>query len=163
MDCVLTRNSSASRLVNQPISMEPFKIECGQCGQHLSATLEQIGRTTPCPACGTDVKITGPGGTASPTPPVSNPPPPPLPPPAVKPKLLWYQQLWIGWPILLVFAGGAIGGACGGGAWAINQLVFQNTKNPVLRYLFTGLISIAAIIAYFIIASVVLSYLPPRH
>ena len=71
------------------------------------------------------------------------------PPPA---KLNWYQHLWIGWPFALVFVGGAIGGACGGAAWAINQQVFRKTNDPVLRYVWTGLISVGAIVAYFVLA-----------
>ncbi len=72
---------------------------------------------------------------------------PPLPTPD-KPKLAWYENLWIAWPILLLFVGGALGGACGGAAWALNQQVFQKTKDPVLRYVWTGLISIAALGLY---------------
>jgi hypothetical protein len=80
----------------------------------------------------------------------------PAPAPAPKPKLLWYQHLWTGWPIVLVFVGGAIGGLCGGLAWGINQQVFQKTQNPVLRYVWTGLISVAAVVTYFILAIFVL-------
>ncbi len=68
------------------------------------------------------------------------------------PSLTWYQQAWIGWPIFLVFAGGLIGGACGGAAWGINQAVFRKTENAFLRYVFTGMISVAAVIAYFVLA-----------
>ncbi len=86
-----------------------------------------------------------------------NLPPPPPPPQLPKPKHTWFQHLWIGWPIALVFVGGAIGGACGGAAWAINQKVFQATKHPVLRYLWTGLISIAAIVTYLVLAAIFVS------
>lgn len=80
--------------------------------------------------------------------------PPPLPE-APKPKLAWYETLWIALPIALVFVGGAIGGACGGAAWGVNKKVFEVTKNPVLRYLWTGLISLAAVVAYVIVAGLV--------
>lgn len=63
-------------------------------------------------------------------------------------KLAWYQQLWIGLPFALVAVGGMIGGAIGGAAWAINRQVFQKTQNRVLRYVWTGLISLVAIGAY---------------
>ncbi len=76
-----------------------------------------------------------------------------------KPKVTWYQHVWLGLPILLVFVGGAIGGACGGAAWAINQAVFQKTRDPFLRYLWTGLISVAAFVAYFLLAVFFLSML----
>ncbi len=83
-----------------------------------------------------------------------------IPPPAPEtsnPKLKWYELVWVGWPIALLAVGGAIGGACGGAAWALNQKIFHRTKHPLLRYLWTGLISIAAIIAYLIIATIFLS------
>ncbi len=63
--------------------------------------------------------------------------PPPVPEPT-KPKLVWYQQVWLALPFALVAVGGAIGGACGGAAWAINQQVFKKTKHTVLRYVWTG-------------------------
>ena len=75
------------------------------------------------------------------------------PPSVPQSKLLWYQQVWLALPFALVALGGAIGGACGGAAWAINQKVFRKTEDPVLRYLWTGLISGAAFIAYIVIAA----------
>ncbi|MHB8519567.1 MAG: hypothetical protein ACYDH9_02305 [Limisphaerales bacterium] len=84
---------------------------------------------------------------------------PPLPSETPKPKLTWYQQLWLGWPIVLVAVGGAVGGACGGAAWALNRKVFQKTKHPVLRYVWTGFISAAAIVVYAIVAGYLLSLL----
>lgn len=80
--------------------------------------------------------------------------PPPIPH-AAKPKLTWYQHVWIGWPIALVAVGGA--------AWALNQKVFRATKHPSLHYLWTGLISIAAIILYFIVAATFLSLFPNQQ
>jgi len=74
------------------------------------------------------------------------------------PKHTWYQHIWIGWPIALVFVGGAIGGACGGAAWALNKKVFQATSSPLLRYLWTGLISVAALFTYIIVAAFAVSF-----
>ena len=82
--------------------------------------------------------------------------PPPLPDTA-KPKLLWYEQAWLALPFALVALGGAIGGACGGAAWAINKKVFHKTQDPVLRYLWTGLISAAAVVTYIIVAGTLIS------
>jgi hypothetical protein len=70
-------------------------------------------------------------------------------------KLLWYQHIWLALPFALAAVGGAIGGACGGAAWAINQKVFQRTKHPVLRYVWTGLISLSAVVLYCVIATVI--------
>ena len=73
-------------------------------------------------------------------------------------KLLWYQQVWLALPLALVAVGGAIGGACGGTAWAVNQKVFQKTKHPVLRYVWTGLISASAVVSYVLLAAVFMSF-----
>ena len=85
---------------------------------------------------------------------MSTPPAVPEPP---KPKLAWYEQVWIALPFSLVAVGGAIGGLCGGAAWAINKKVFQKTESAVLRYVWTGLISGAAVIAYIVLAAVFVS------
>ncbi len=73
-------------------------------------------------------------------------------------NLTWYQQVWIALPIALVAVGGAIGGACGGAAWGLNKKVFESTSNPVLRYLFTGLISMGAVFTWLLIAGFIVSY-----
>ncbi len=88
---------------------------------------------------------------------MSTPPTSPQPP---KQALTWYQHVWLGLPILLVFVGGAIGGACGGAAWGINQVVFQKTKHPVLRYVWTGLISVAAFVVFIFAAVFMLARFP---
>ena len=72
-------------------------------------------------------------------------------------KLELHEKIWIGLPFALVAVGGAIGGACGGAAWAINRVVFQKTKNPVLRYVFTGLISVSAVFVWMLVASIVVA------
>jgi hypothetical protein len=76
-----------------------------------------------------------------------------------KTKLPWYDQVWLALPFALVAVGGAIGGACGGAAWGINQKVFRATKNPVLRYVWTGLISMVAVVLYFVLAIALYSVL----
>jgi hypothetical protein len=85
-------------------------------------------------------------------------PPPPPPFPVIeqpKPKLTWYHYAWIGWPLILVAVGGAIGGGLGGAAAAINYKVFLKTQNPVLRYAWTGLISVTIVVAYLVIATLI--------
>jgi len=69
-----------------------------------------------------------------------------------KTKLAWYDQVWLALPFALVAVGGAIGGACGGTAWGINQKVFRASKHPVLRYVWTGLISVTAVVIYLVLA-----------
>ena len=84
--------------------------------------------------------------------------PPPLPESETL-KLAWYEQIWLALPFVLIAVGGAVGGACGGAAWAINQKVFRATQQPVLRYLWTALISAGALVSYLILASLFLSLL----
>ncbi len=83
----------------------------------------------------------------------STPAPAPV---AQKPKLQWYEGAWIGWPILLVFVGGLIGGACGGAAVAINQQIFQKMESALLKYSLTLVVSVLAVIGYFVLALVFL-------
>lgn len=82
---------------------------------------------------------------------------PAAPLPGQKSKLAWYEHIWIALPVSLLAVGGAIGGACGGAAWAINKVVFSKTKNPILRYVSTGLISASAGAVYLVLALFVLS------
>lgn len=76
----------------------------------------------------------------------------PKPSPTSKRKLEWYEHIWCALPLCLVAIGGAIGGGCGGVAWAFNRQVFQKLTNPVFRYLVTGLISAAAFGSYLALA-----------
>ena len=101
--------------------------------------------------------------------PASTPPPIPTPgtiapskSPASKPKLAWYEHAWTALPLCLVAVGGAIGGGIGGAAWVVNRVVFQKVRQPVLRYVFTGLISAAAVVAWLVLASVLLGLLHKR-
>jgi hypothetical protein len=71
-------------------------------------------------------------------------------------KLAWYEHIWISLPfIILVIIGGAIGGGCGGASWAINKIVIGKTTQPVLRIVWTGLISLTAVGIYFVVAVIV--------
>ena len=140
----------------------PMEIACPGCGVDgtaaANAIIAQSGAVPAAPP------PTAPGLRTKPPP----PPParsaasapaaaPPLPPSRASigssftplEKLTWYQQLWIGLPFALVAIGGMIGGALGGAAYGVNQQVFKKTRNPVLRYVFTGLISLTAVAAYF--------------
>ncbi len=89
---------------------------------------------------------------------MSTPPTVPEPTEPTEPKILWYQQVWLALPLALVAVGGAIGGACGGTAWAINQKVFQKTKHPILRYVWTGLISASSVVVAILLAAVFMSF-----
>jgi hypothetical protein len=66
--------------------------------------------------------------------------------------LAWYEWIWNGWPIVLIFGGGLLGGLFGGAAVALNLSVFRSQQDPLLKYVLTGVISFAAVIAYLIAA-----------
>ena len=67
-------------------------------------------------------------------------------------SLTWYEYGWGGWPILLLFHGGAIGGMCGALATWSNVRIFRGNRSPVAKYLITGAISILAVVGYVILA-----------
>jgi len=72
----------------------------------------------------------------------------------VKP-LKWYQWAWGGLPVLLAFAGGALGAITGLVAFSINAKVFRSELHDVLKYIVSGLYSITALIAYLFFATIV--------
>ncbi|MBN1306221.1 MAG: hypothetical protein JXA13_17435 [Anaerolineales bacterium] len=71
--------------------------------------------------------------------------------------LKWYQAVWGGLPVLLVFAGGLLGALAGVIAFTINAGVFRMKMNEVLKYAATGAISAAAGLVYFVLALLVSS------
>jgi sulfite exporter TauE/SafE len=66
-------------------------------------------------------------------------------------NMKWYEQLFCALPIALVSVGGAIGGLCGGLAFALNINIFSKQLSTAKKYLFTTLITLGAVICYFII------------
>jgi hypothetical protein len=71
--------------------------------------------------------------------------------------LTLYQWLWTGIPLLLVFIGGALGGALGGVAMAFNVRILRSDKTAVLRYALAALLSLGALGAYAFFAGLLLS------
>ncbi|WP_346863763.1 hypothetical protein [uncultured Draconibacterium sp.] len=63
----------------------------------------------------------------------------------------WYEYLWMGLPIVLIFQGGLIGALLGFFASRINISIFRNNKKQIIKYLFTLGISLFVICAYLII------------
>jgi len=69
---------------------------------------------------------------------------------AVRP-LEWYELFWAGWPIALMFVGGAIGAVCGVLAAYANSRIFRSDLQPVTKYLATATVSIAFVFLFVII------------
>jgi hypothetical protein len=69
---------------------------------------------------------------------------------AVKP-LPWYQLVWSVVPILLFFAGGAIGAIIGLLAAYANTRIFRSELQAVLKYVVTGLVTIAALVVVLVL------------
>jgi hypothetical protein len=77
---------------------------------------------------------------------------------AAKP-LAWYELVWSGLPILLVFIGGALGAFCGLVAAYSNSRIFRTGMHPALKYLAAGAVSVAAFVVWFILAALISSAL----
>ena len=66
--------------------------------------------------------------------------------------LKWYQWLWGGWPVMLLIVGGALGAITGMIGFAINAKIFRADMSEVLKYVVSGIVSILAVVTYFIAA-----------
>ena len=66
--------------------------------------------------------------------------------------LRWYEYVWIGIPMLLVFAGGALGGFVGAGSTVVNGRIFRSDRGPFSKYALTGVTTIAGAAVFFVIA-----------
>jgi hypothetical protein len=64
-------------------------------------------------------------------------------------KLTTLEQVVCAVPLLLIFVGGAIGGAAGGLAWAINQKIMGGNASAPVRYGLTVLTFVGAVGLYF--------------
>ncbi len=71
---------------------------------------------------------------------------------AVKP-FAWYEYIWIGFPLVMVTCGGAIGGGLGAGAACINAYIFRSQLNTLLKYVLCAMISLVAIVLWLVSAA----------
>lgn len=74
---------------------------------------------------------------------------------AVVEALNWYEWLWAALPVLLVFAGGAVGAMMGVLGLYVNIKLFRSSLNGVLKYAATGAATLAAGIAYAVVATLI--------
>jgi len=75
-------------------------------------------------------------------------------------NLRWYEHLAAGWPLILILVGGAIGGGCGGAAYALNGKIFSLSISKPLKYLYVALVGIGAVILYIMIAIILFILFP---
>jgi len=72
-------------------------------------------------------------------------------------KLKGFDYVWACWPVLVAFVGGALGGACGGTAAAINVKIFKSSKSNTYKYVTSLLVSLGALVVYFVLATLFLA------
>jgi hypothetical protein len=71
--------------------------------------------------------------------------------------LKWYQWLWSGLPISLIFVGGMIGGLVGMLGFILNTRIFRSNQSNVVQYLLTGLVSALTVVLYIVLVVIILS------
>ena len=62
------------------------------------------------------------------------------------------EYVWSGIPLILVLLGGGIGGACGGGACAVNAQIFRTRLSAPAKFAITALITGSAFVGWVIVA-----------
>jgi hypothetical protein len=66
--------------------------------------------------------------------------------------LQWFEYTWIGVPMLLVFAGGALGGLVGAGSTVVNGRIFRSDRGAFLKYALAGVTTLVGAIVFFVLA-----------
>jgi hypothetical protein len=66
--------------------------------------------------------------------------------------LTWYEYVWIGLPILLVFTGGGLGALVGVTATYASARIFRGERGVFAKYGITAVISVVALIAFVVLA-----------
>jgi hypothetical protein len=69
--------------------------------------------------------------------------------------LKWYQWVWGGIPVLLIFVGGFLGAIFGFLAFMLNAKVFRADMSGVMKYVITAVISFLAVVGYLVIAIII--------
>jgi len=75
-------------------------------------------------------------------------------------NLKWYEHLTAGWPLLLIFVGGAIGGLCGAISYIISAKLFNSKIPKASKYLFSILIGIVFIGIWFLLVMILVKIFP---
>ena len=75
-------------------------------------------------------------------------------------NLKWYEIIVACWPIVLITVGGAIGGAFGGLACALNFKIFNAKLSKPLKYIYSILIGIGGILLYLVVVAALVAIFP---
>lgn len=67
--------------------------------------------------------------------------------------LKWYEYVWIGIPIVLVFSGGAIGGFVGAIAANTSGRLFRGDRSSLAKYGLSALVTLGALVAFIVLAT----------
>jgi len=65
--------------------------------------------------------------------------------------LAWYEYVWVGLPVLLVFAGGALGALVGVVATYTSARIFRSDRGAFAKYVLTGLVSVLALVVFLVL------------
>ena len=66
--------------------------------------------------------------------------------------LQWFEYAWIGIPMLLVFAGGALGGFVGAGSTVVNGRIFRSERSTAAKYALAAITTVAGVAVFFVLA-----------
>ena len=75
-------------------------------------------------------------------------------------QLSMIEHVVCAWPFVLVAVGGALGGACGGLAWAINTRIMASTLSAPMRYGLVFLSGLGAAALYFVGVMLLVMFFP---
>ena len=75
-------------------------------------------------------------------------------------NLKWYEHLMAGWPLILVFAGGAIGGVCGALAYFLSAKTFNSELPNHLKYIYSLIIGVGSFGLYLVIIITLVNLFP---
>jgi hypothetical protein len=65
--------------------------------------------------------------------------------------LRWFEYVWIGVPMLLVIAGGAVGGFVGAGSTIVNGRIFRSDRSVVSKYALASVTAVTSAVVFFAI------------
>jgi hypothetical protein len=63
-----------------------------------------------------------------------------------------FEYVWIGVPMLLVIAGGAVGGFVGAGSTIVNGRIFRSDRSAVSKYALAAVTTITSAVVFFAVA-----------